>query len=102
MTGMDSATLFERAQDGDEESLDAAFAAVAALPEELQPDAVALHGAILRHPFPELAVETQRWPRPVAIIPNETPDAETRAALQRTLPQLRLLEPQTNVPDLRL
>ena len=84
------------------DAANAAFAAVAALPEELQPDAVALHGAILRHPFPELAVETQRWPRPVAIIPNETPDAETRAALQRTLPQLRLLEPQTNVPDLRL
>ena len=83
------------------DAANAAFAAVAALPEELQPDGVALHDAILRHPFPELAVETKRWDHPVVIIPAESPDEVERATLERAFPQLLLMEPQAIVPDLR-
>ena len=77
----------------------AALIAVTALPPERQPDGVLLDHALLRHPFPELALEGLVWERPVILIATDYPDKKSLSSLMCSFPELQCRSADTMLVD---
>ena len=77
----------------------AALAAVTGLPPEKQPDGVLLDHALLRHPFPQLALEGLTWERPIMLIPLDNPDKKSLSTLMLAFPKLQCRPADTRIVD---